>query len=88
MSLKYRKDKESFERYPAIGIYFDKRFIYENSFIKSKLRVVKYDQSDSCYIYLNYFYKSDPTKIIEKKYSSIAKQSNNLYLIDQIKLEI
>lgn len=68
-SLPYQKDKESYEVYPAIGIKFDKRFLYENSFIKAKLRVVNY-YSDISHVFLTYQYKN--SEMIQESF--IAKQ--------------
>lgn len=64
-SLPYKKDKESYEIYPAIGIKFDKRFFYENAFIKAKVRVVNY-YSDISNIFLKYQYKD--SEVISETY--------------------
>lgn len=63
-SLPYQKDTESFERYPAINIRFDKRLIYQDSFVMASVRVVNY-YGERSHLYLSYKYTNNSELIVE-----------------------
>lgn len=58
-SLPYQENTESLKSYPMLGVKFDKRFIFQNEYLKASVRIVNYN-SEHTYVNLTYkYYNSD-----------------------------
>jgi len=87
LSLPYIKDEDSFAKYSKNEeLFFDVRYIYEDEFLKCKLRITADKRQELAFVHFLYFYKTNPDN---KIYNIFHKNFlSNFYVFPDSKILI